>query len=71
METFTPETVLRQPASITNITFAIDRQAGKIVAVKPIVDSDEELQQVSAWIDACLILSDLIKPAANDVQKAA
>jgi uncharacterized protein YjaG (DUF416 family) len=71
VKTFTLEAIVSQPASVTNVTFAIHRQSGKIVAVKPVVDSDEELRQVNPWIDACLILSDLIRPAANNVQKAA
>ena len=57
-----------QPFS--HVTFAIDRNAGKIASVVPIVNSDEELTQLEGWIQACLILSDLIRPA-KEIKKAA
>ena len=55
---------------ISRVTFTIDRHAGKIASVVPVVNSDEELTQLEPWIEACLALSDLIR-LAKEIKQAA
>ena len=60
-----------EEARQARITFTINRGTGKIVSVAPVVNSDEELAQLEPWIQACLILSDLIRPAKINTRAAA
>lgn len=60
--TLNTELQSRQARAISRVVFTIDREQGKIVSVLPAVDSDEELRQLEEWIEAALILSDLIQP---------
>ena len=61
----------KQPASQVKVIFTIDRRAGKIVSVAPVVDTDAELSQLDSWIEACLLLSGLIQPAKELDERAA
>lgn len=71
MITLITEERASQPRSISRVIFMIDRKSGKIISVAPVVDSDEELAQIELFIEACIILSDLIRPAKDIDQKAA
>jgi len=50
-----------QATSISRVVFIVDRTTGKVISVAPAVNTDEELAQLDPWIQACLMLSDLIK----------
>jgi len=60
-----------QVRSISRIIFSVDRGTGKIISAVPVVDSDEELAALEPWIQAALILSELIRPAKIDTRAAA
>ena len=59
-----------QPISITWIISTLPRATEKIVSVLPAVQSDEKLLQIDPWIQAGLILADLIRPA-NEINERA
>jgi hypothetical protein len=67
-----PHEPSQQAKLITRVIFAIDRSTGKIDAVYPAVLSDAQLAEVDPWIQACIILSDLIRPMnpANEARAA-
>jgi hypothetical protein len=60
-----------QVKRIARVIFTIDRDTAKVVSIAPIVDSDEELNQLEPWLQACLILSDLIRIAKENNERVA
>ena len=60
--TLDTETKTGQGKSVTRVVFTIDRATGKIDSVHPAVLSEAELAEVDPWIQACIVLSDLIRP---------
>ena len=64
-KTLITESGASQSRSLTRVIFSIDLEAGKLVSVVPCVNSDVEMQQIDPWIQAVLILSDVIRPAAK------
>ena len=71
MEASTLDRESRQQGTVCRVIFTVDRDSAKILSVRSVVDSDEELAQLEPWIQACLILSDLIRPAKIDTRAAA
>lgn len=61
-QTLTTPKDANQRKSISRVIFSIDRNSGRIISVVPTVDTDQELHQLEPWIEAALILSDLIQP---------
>jgi hypothetical protein len=61
-ETLTTQHQPSQANSISRVIFTVDRAVGKIVSVAPVVDSDEELNQLERWLEACILLAALIRP---------
>lgn len=69
VKTLIGENLASQEDSIKHVIFAVN--SGKIVSVTPVVNSDEELNQLTPWIQACLILGDLIRPSSKPDRRAA
>ncbi len=60
-----------QSRSVSRVIFTIDRETGKITSTEPVVDTDEELAQLEPWIQACFILSELIRRPKQSQDRAA
>jgi len=71
MEASTLDRESRQQGTVCRVIFTVDRDSAKILSVTPVVDSDEELAQLEPWIQACLILSELISCPKHSQDRAA